>query len=146
MKKVELMEPKNLPRVSKTIRFPFNKGIYKVIMNDGKEFRSHVDGWIERHPELFPHAITEGYKLNGKTLPSVKLGIEQRRIRILATGDVYSICPAFVMPYMTGLVYDVELPLFYQRFSVPYWALTYGYGRNDIYWYRMVTYKKCFFY
>lgn len=138
------MEPKNLPRGSRTIRLSFNKGMYEVMMNDGKEFRSHVDGWIERHPELFPHAVTEGYELHGKTLPSAKLGIEQRRIRILATDDVYSICPSFVMPYMTGLVSDVELPLFYQRFGVPYWALTYGYGRNDMYWYRMVTgFERC---
>lgn len=120
MKEVELMKPKNLPRGSKTIRLPFNKGMYEVMMNDEKEFRSHVDGWIERHPELFPRAITGGYELHGKTLPSVKLGIQQRRIRILATGDMYSICPSFVMPYMTGLVSDVELPLFYQRFGVPY--------------------------
>ena len=133
------MEPKNLPRGSKTIRLPFNKGMYEVMMNDGKEFRSHVDGLIERHPEVFPHAITEGYELHGKTLPSAKLGIQQRRIRILATNEVYSICPSFVMPYVTGLVSDVEMALFYQRFSMPYWALTYGFGRNDMYWYRMVT-------
>ena len=94
---------------------------------------------MERHPELFPQGITEGYELYGKTPPSVKLAIQQRRIRIMATGDVYSICPSFVMPYMTGFVADVELALFYQRFGVPYWALTYGFGRNDMYWYRLVT-------
>ena len=69
------MEPKNLPRGSKTIRLPFNKEMHEVMINDEKEFRSHVDGWIEKHPELFPQGITEGYELHGKTPPSAKLGI-----------------------------------------------------------------------
>ena len=120
------MDPKNLPRGSKTIRLPFITEGYEVMMNDDKEFRSHVDGCIDKHPELFPQGISGGYELHSKTVPSIKLGIQQRRIRILATNDVYSICPSFVMPYMTGLASDVELPLFYQRFGVPYWALTYS--------------------
>jgi hypothetical protein len=113
MTEVELMEPENLPRGSKTIRLPFNDEMYQVVMDDSKEFKAYVDGWIERHPRLFPEKITEGYELYGKTARSAKLGIQQRRIRILATNDVYSICPSFVMPYMTGLVSDVDKALFF---------------------------------
>ena len=108
-------------------------------MDDDKKFRAHIDECIQKHPELFPKQIAEGYELHSKTAPSAKLGIQQRRIKILATGDVYSISPSFVMPYMTGFVSDVETAMFFQRFSVPFWALTYGFGRNDMYWYRMVT-------
>ncbi len=52
---------------------------------------------------------------------------------------MFSVCPSFVMPYMTGYVADVEKPLFLQRFGVPFWALTHVFGRNDMYWQRMVA-------
>lgn len=133
------MKPNNLPRGCMTIRIPCNQESHQLIMNDTKEFRAYLGSLVKKHPELFPQKIAEGYVLHGKTAPSVKLGIRQRRIKILATGDVYSICPSFVMPYMTGFVSDVEKALFFQRFGLPYWALTYGFGRNDMYWYRMVT-------
>lgn len=42
------------------------------------------------------------------------------------------------MPYMTGYTDEVEKALFLRRFGVPYWALTYLFGRNDEYWYNMV--------
>ncbi len=133
------MKPKKLPRGSSTIRIHFSQEMYPTIMDDKKKFRAYIDECIQKHPELFPKQIGEGYELHSKTAPSVKLGIQQRRIKILATGDVYSISPSFVMPFMTGFVSDVEIPLFFQRFAVPFWALTYGFGRNDMYWYRMVT-------
>ena len=133
------MKPKKLPRGSSTIRIHFYQEMYQTIMDDEKKFRAYIDECIQKHPELFPKRIAEGYELHSKTAPSAKLGIQQRRIKILATGDVYSISPSFVMPYMTGFISDVEIALFFQRFAVPFWALTYGFGRNDMYWYRMVT-------
>ena len=33
------------------------------MMNDDKEFRSHVDGCIDRHPELFPQGIRAWQKI-----------------------------------------------------------------------------------
>lgn len=133
------MKPKNLPRGSNTIRIPFSQEMYQTGMGDKKKFRAYIGECIQKHPELFPTQIAEGYELHDKTPPSAKLGIQKRRIKILATGDVYSISPSFVMPYMTGFVSDVETALFFQRFAVPFWALTYGFGRNDMYWYRMAT-------
>ncbi len=43
------------------------------------------------------------------------------------------------MPYLTGKTETVEKALFLLRFAVPYWGLTYIFGRNDMYWYRMAT-------
>ncbi|WP_339136324.1 MAG: hypothetical protein WGN25_00340 [Candidatus Electrothrix sp. GW3-4] len=40
------------------------------------------------------------------------------------------------MPYMTALSEDVEKALFLRRFNVPYWGLTYVFGRNNMFWYR----------
>ncbi len=42
------------------------------------------------------------------------------------------------MPYMTGYTDEVEKALFLRRFGVPFWGLTYVFGRNDDYWYNMV--------
>jgi len=50
----------------------------------------------------------------------------------------YRIVPSFVLPYMTGCTADVEKVLFLRRFGVPFWGLTYVFGRNDMYWYRIV--------
>ncbi|SLM29579.1 hypothetical protein MTBBW1_1880016 [Desulfamplus magnetovallimortis] len=41
------------------------------------------------------------------------------------------------MPYMVGYTDEVEKALFLRRFDVPFWALTYVFGKNDDYWYRM---------
>lgn len=133
------MEHSNLPRGSKTIRIPFDMDRYPVILHNSEMFRSHLDAWIEKFPELFPHKITEGYELHDFTPISIKLGIQKRRIKINGTEDVFTIAPSEVMPYMTGFTSDVEKPLFLQRFAVPFWGLTYVFGKNDMYWYRMVT-------
>ena len=92
-----------------------------------------------QYPELFPQAMGEGYQCHDIRAPSVKLGIRLRRIKLVATDDVFSICPSFVMPYMTGMTRDVADALFLLGFGVPFWALVHLFGRNDMYWYRLAT-------
>jgi hypothetical protein len=43
------------------------------------------------------------------------------------------------MPFMTGLTDEVEKALFLRQFGVPYWGLSYVFGRHDSYWYRMTA-------
>jgi hypothetical protein len=38
---------------------------------------------------------------------------------------------------MVGLTDEVEKALFLRRFGVPFWGLTYVFGHNDDYWYRL---------
>ena len=40
---------------------------------------------------------------------------------------------------MTGLTDVVEKALFLREFGVPFWGLTYVFGRNDLYWYGLAT-------
>jgi hypothetical protein len=47
------------------------------------------------------------------------------------TEEVFSVCPAFVMPYMTGLTSEVADALFLLGFGVPFWGLTHVFGRNE---------------
>jgi hypothetical protein len=43
------------------------------------------------------------------------------------------------MPSMTGYSNEVEKALFLRRFGVPFWGLSYVFGRDDTYWDRMVS-------
>ncbi len=126
-----------LPRGSKTICIPCDPQHYPELLADAGRFRHYVHSvWLE-HPELFPAAMAGGYQFHDFTPASVKLGVRLRRIKLSATGDVYSVCPSFVMPYMVGYVSEVEHALFLMTFGVPDWALTDVFGHNDMYWYRL---------
>ena len=51
---------------------------------------------------LFPDAFPSGYAFFGYTEPSMKQQLLCRRIRLEQGRTVFTIAPAFVMPYMTG--------------------------------------------
>lgn len=66
-------------------------------------------------------------------MPEIRL----RRIKVKSVDqgeEVFSIAPAFVMPYMTGYIDEIEKALFLRRFGVPFRGLTYVFGRDDLYW------------
>ena len=65
---------------------------------------------------------------------SKKQSMPIRRIEI--AGIAYTIRPSFFMPYMTGLVDEVEKALFLRKFNVPFWALSYVFGKYPMYWHR----------
>ena len=87
--------------------------------------------------ELFPEAFPWGYAFFGFTEPSIKQELSCRRIRLDQGQTVFTIAPAFVMPYMTGWTQDVDDPLFLMRFHVPCWAIAHVFGRDAMYWYRL---------
>src|SRR3990172_5921457 len=124
-------------RGRKTICIPCSEQQYNKIVSDKDAFKSYIDESYIAHPELFPLDMAGGYELFGFQTTSTKLGIRLRRIRLKDTEDVYTVRPSFVMPYMTERVENVEKVMFLRRFDVPYWALTYVFGRDDMYWYRM---------
>src|SRR5690606_5497443 len=105
---------------------------------DGSAFRAWVDTHRQHYPELFPAEMSEGYQLHdmrsSRKLPEMQV----RRIRLKQSGVVYRVLPSFVLPYMTGYTAMVEKALFLRRFGVPFWGLTYVFGRSDMYWYRLV--------
>ena len=115
------------------------------MVGDKVAFRHWLNEHITHYPELFPSAISQGYKLHGvmptsKKMPEVYL----RRIQLKAKDEsgqaqVFTIAPCFVLPYMTGYVDEVEKALFlHEKFGVAFWGLTYVFGRNDMYWYRLI--------
>jgi hypothetical protein len=132
-----IMDNSTQPRGSKTIRIPCTEEQYNVFLKKRKYFKNYLAELCESYPELFPKLISEGYYLHGKTTASMKMdGLRLYRIRLIANGEVYTIAPSYIMPYMIGKVEDVEHALFLKKFDVPDWALTHIFGRNDMYWYR----------
>ena len=61
-----------------------------------------------------------------------------RRIE-LTDGRVYQIRPSYMMPYLIAPAEEVEKALFLCRWGVPFWALTYVFGHNDMFWYGAYT-------
>jgi len=130
-------------KVSKRIILPIELSEYNELSQDAKAFRAWLDTMIATYPELFPKEIEIGYTLHDILPPSVKMpAVRLRRIRLKerdqqGRAQVFSIGSSEVMPYMTGYTDQVEKGLFLRRFGVPFWALSYVFGGNDSYWYRL---------
>jgi hypothetical protein len=121
----------------RTIRLPLGEPEYDRFMQDRPYAKSRLEELHELHPELFPEAFGWGYTLYGFTGPSRKQELRCRRIRLEQGGEVFTVAPAFVMPYMSGRTNEVEKALFLMRFHVPCWAIAEVFGRDAMYWYRL---------
>jgi len=128
---------------NKRITLPITLVKYNELMGNPVDFRQWLDSMIKTYPELFPADIIGGYTLHDLLPPSTKLpAVQLRRIRLTQQDrdgrlQVFTIAPSEVLPYMVGLTDEVEKALFLRRFGVPFWALSYVFGRNDDYWYRL---------
>ena len=121
-------------RGHRTIYVHFSEDLYHDIVKNPCRFRKTLEEKIAQYPELFPLDIKQGFHLK-ELRHSIKLGLSIRRIEV--AGVSYTIRPSFVMPYLTGKVSEVEKALFLRKFSVPFWALAYIFGKNAMYWHRL---------
>jgi hypothetical protein len=103
-------------------------------MSDGEFARAQLDQMHSQHPELFPEAWGRGYALCGFTEPSrQQAGLRCRRVRLTADEGVFTVAPAWVMPYLTASVAEVEKAVLLMRFHVPCWALAQVFGRDAMF-------------
>lgn len=121
-------------KINRNICLPFTQEEYNESIQDFAKFREYIDAKIKIYPELFPAEITNGYQMKDSYF-SKKLQTRIRRIEI--EGTAYSIRPAYIMPYMTGITDDIEKALFLRKFDVPFWGLSYVFGKDAMYWYRI---------
>jgi hypothetical protein len=121
----------------RTIRLPLAESEYDRFLSDRAYAKARLDELYEDYPELFPDAFPWGYAFFGFTDFSIKQQLRCRRIRLDQGYTVFSVAPAFVMPYMTGRVSDIDHALFLIRFHVPCWAIAHVFGRDAMYWYRL---------
>lgn len=95
---------------------------------------STIDRRIELFPELFPAESVHGYQMKD-IYRSKKQSVWIRRIEI--GGVEYTIRPSFIMPYLWGYVDKIKAALFLRKFNVPFWAMSYDFGKDPMYWYRI---------
>jgi hypothetical protein len=132
-------------RANKRIVIPLSLDKYVSIVNDTVAFRQVVDEMIRVHPELFPAEASQGYYLHDQRQSAKMDEIALRRIKMkeadAVTGkqEVYTVAPSGLLPYLSGETDVVEKALFLRRFGVPFWGLTYVFGRDDQYWYRLTA-------
>ena len=118
---------------NRNICLHFFQETYNADIIDPIYFRKCIDQNIALFPELFPPEISKGYQMKDIYYPK-KQSVPIRRIEI--AGIAYTIRPSFLLPYMTGMTDEVEKALFLRKFNVPFWALSYVFGRDPSYWYR----------
>lgn len=130
-------------KTSKRIVLPIKQEAYDRMIDNCQTYRDYLDTLMSVCPELFPPDMQAGYTWHdiqmSRKLPDVRL----RRIKLKqfdadSNNQVWTLVPSFIMPYMSGYTVAVEKALFLRRFGVPYWALTYVFGRNDLYWQRLL--------
>ena len=119
------------------MRLPITEADYERFMNEADYARASLDGLFEQYPELFPSNWSGGYALYGFTDESKKQQLRCRRIRLGPDKAVWTVAPAFIMPYLSGRTADVEQGLFLMKFHVPCWAIAHVFGRDAMYWYRL---------
>jgi hypothetical protein len=128
----------------KRITLPIDLAEYQAVVGEPPAFRRWLDEMIQRYPALFPGEIGAGYTLHDHR-DSLKMpDLTLRRIKLKALdrqgqAQVFTIAPSGVLPYMTGATDEVEKALFLRRFGVPFWGLTYVFGHDDQYWYRLAA-------
>ena len=127
-------DEKSAHRNNRTICLPFTQEDYNASIADPVIFRKCIDERFELFPELFPSEIAKGYLMKD-IYWSKKQSVQIRRVQI--AGVPYTIRPSFVTPYLAGAVDEVDKALFLRKFSVPFWALSYVFGKDPMYWYRI---------
>lgn len=134
---------------NKRITLPISMKNYMAIVDDCVAYREWLDEMITEHAELFPKVITSGYTLHDNRSSGKMEDVRLRRICLKERNEngkkqVFTIAPSGVMPYFVGYTDDVEKAMFLRRFNVPFWGLTYVFGRDDDYWYRMENQFGCY--
>jgi hypothetical protein len=125
-----------LTRTCSTLCLPIDQDPYRDRIDNPVRFRAWLDECFRQHPELFPEAFADGYRLKDDRV-AAKLDRRRRRLRLQATGESFSVRPSVALPYLVGSADDVAEALFLRSCGVPFWAMARVFGRDHAYWYRL---------
>jgi hypothetical protein len=122
----------------KTICLPIPEDIdYAQLVDDREAYRAHLEQQIKAHPELFPAAISSGYRFHGWS-ESQRQGIKLRRIYLPSTAEAYQLRPDFVTAYMSETADIAAKALYLKQHGISYEGIAYVMGRSEMHWYRLV--------
>jgi hypothetical protein len=112
-----------------------NASEYARLIEQPTAYRHYIIAAVKKHPELFPEGMAEGFRFHD-SYHSKKQQIRLRRIKVKSSGEVFTLHPTFVMPYMIARTDEVEKALYLRHWGVPFAALSYVFGRDAMFWYR----------
>lgn len=99
----------------KPICLPFaSEALYREYVDHPAQYRQYLSEMLSQSPELFPHDMDQGFPLHD-AYASVKQDVIVRRMKLTATGAVFSLRPSFVMPSMIGRTDAVEKALYLRQ-------------------------------
>lgn len=118
------------------ICLPFDsEALYDACLYDLPQFRKFLLAQFAAHPELFPQAFAQGFQWHSQyQLKKQQLFV--RRIKLTATGQVFTIRPSFVLPYGIARTDEIEKALYLRQWGVPFEALSYVFGRSASFYQR----------
>lgn len=119
---------------NKTICLPIAEDIdYAALVKNREAYRQYLNQQIAQHPELFPAAISQGYRFHG-TLTSLRQELMTRRIYLPSTREAYQIRPDFVTAYMSETAAVAGKALYLKQHGISYDGIAYVLGRSEMHW------------
>ena len=97
------------------------------------QYRTYLPQIRRQHPELFPQGMAHGYTFHDR-YRSRKQGVVLRWIQLKVTAEVFTLRPAFLLPYCIVRTEEVEKALSLRQWGVPFSALANVFGRNAMFW------------
>jgi len=136
--KEEIEDSRNQTRGEQAIILPLDKDEYKAFIdvNKTKNSRKLLLDLLEIYPELFPLGMNaKNWRFYG-TRGSAKTDY---RVRVIGfENKYYRLYPCFLMPYMREYDEAMGNALLLSRYGVPLWLITKLYGKNVMYWSRVL--------
>jgi len=130
-------DPRRPSRAHKHICLPFeSEADYQACLDDLTKYRRRLEDMRHRHPEIFPQAMAGGFSFHDSYRSRKQQGLRLRRIKLRQTGEVFTLRPSFVMPYLIARTEEVEKALYLRQWGVPFEALAYVFGRDAMFYYR----------
>jgi hypothetical protein len=130
-------EPRQPSRSYKHIGLPFeSEAHYQACVADLTKYRAHLTKMQQQHPEIFPQAMASGFSFHDRYRSRKQEGLQLRRIKLRQTGEVFTLRPSFVMPYLIARTEEMEKALYLRQWDVPVDALAYVFGRDAMFWSR----------
>lgn len=118
------------------ICLPFDsEAHYEACLKDLAQYRQFLDAHFAAHPELFPQVFAQGFAWHSQYRLK-KQDLRLRRIKLNASGRVFTIRPSFVLAYGIARTEEVEKALYLRQWGVPFEALAYVFGRSASFWQR----------
>jgi hypothetical protein len=121
----------------KHICLPFeSEAHYRECVKNVQQYRAWLTQWFTQHPVLFPQDFGAGFHFHAQYQQS-KQGLALRRIKLKASGQVFTLRPSFLLPYGAGRTDEVWQPLLLHAEGTSLETLVEIYGRDVHYWERL---------